>query len=285
MDEKAIYIDDELIVRRNGIVAFFDILGYESLLRKNEPEIAAKIVIRTFKKIPKIIPEKILDAIPNPEAKQLALNVLADMKWNIFSDTIFSSIPVDTYFDHVINIRKVMVFLASCIFLQRDLFDAGLPIRGALSMGHFILSDNCFVGPPVIEAYKLCVAQNWSGVAICPETGDELLRLINHTSAIRTILGVQYFLTKYPVPFNDKTKKNLLCLRWGDASNLVEPYWGDFREYVESKFSDHRKDVDEKVKPKMENTISFLQFCRNCPASDLNALTIEKQLTDKFPEL
>jgi len=161
------------IIPEYGIVAFFDILGYRNLILSNTIETTATVVIEIINKIPLFVRSFVLSAIPRPDAQEIADDILNQMSWRMFSDTIFNCLPLEKEGVKVINIMKWGIFLASCLSLQRHSFDEGLPLRGAISTGYYFLKDNCFVGQPVIDAYDLCQEQDWAGAALTEETGRE----------------------------------------------------------------------------------------------------------------
>lgn len=112
-------------VVKNGIIGFFDILGYGSLLENNEPEeIYNEIypilenIQEYFKselKIVKINRNRVIDK--KPEYKEL----IDGVDWLIFSDTIL--ITFDTPQDNPENMRDIWsIFFTACGILQKKCF-------------------------------------------------------------------------------------------------------------------------------------------------------------------
>jgi hypothetical protein len=48
-------------------------------------------------------------------------------------------------------------------YLLRLSFERGIPIRGAVGYGRYYATERgCFLGVPIIEAYKMEKAQDWA---------------------------------------------------------------------------------------------------------------------------
>jgi hypothetical protein len=191
---------------------------------------------------------------------------LQEIKWNIFSDTIFGSISLNGKDSEVLLLRKWVLFLASCLLLQRRAFDEGLPLRGALATGTYILKDNIFIGKPIVDAYNLCQAQNWSGAALTKNTGMEFENFIEKNRNKKTLEGVDEFLSMYPVPMKSGKPITLMCLRWCGARNLISFTFkspndaNSLKNLIKNKFSEHNKTVSDEVADKINNTALFLQY-------------------------
>lgn len=253
-----------------GIVAFFDILGYRNLILNNKIEKTASIVLGIIDNLPSFVKSHVLWAIPKASAQEIANNILNQISWKIFSDTIFSCLPFEKGGIKTLDIMKWGIFLASCLSLQRTAFDEGLPLRGAISTGYYFLKGGCFVGKPVIDAYDLCQEQDWAGGVLTENTGKEFRHIFEKTQSKKAAYNVDKFLSPYPVPMKNGRNVNLLCLRWGGARSLVSvPPLIDYKgiegleEYVTSKFEAHSKGLPENVLSKLDNTKCFLHFLKS----------------------
>ncbi len=253
-----------------GIVAFFDILGYRNLVLNNKIEKTASIVLEIIDKLPSFVRSNVLWAIPRVDSQEIANNILNQISWKIFSDTIFTCLPLEKNGIKPLDIMKWGIFLASCLSLQRYAFDEGLPLRGAISTGYYFLKDNCFVGKPVIDAYDLCQEQDWAGGVLTENTGKEFRHIFEKTQAKKAAYNVDKFLSLYPVPMKDGRNVSLFCLRWGGARSLLSipplfNYKGSegLNEYVRGKFQCHSKGSPSNVTSKINNTKKFLQFIKS----------------------
>jgi hypothetical protein len=248
-----------------GILALYDILGYQNLIINNKIEIAASVVLNIIENLPEMVRTSLTSKFFG-DIKKFSEKILQEIKWNIFSDTIFGSITLDETDSEVLLLRKWALFLASCLLLQRRAFDEGLPLRGALATGMYILKDRIFVGMPIVDAYKLCQGQNWSGVALTGASGKEFERIMENHRNSQTLEGVNEFLSMYPVPMKSGETISLICLRWCGARNLISFTYNrpnDFeslRNLVEQKFREHNKTIASEVADKINNTALFLQY-------------------------
>lgn len=259
------------IITEYGIVGIFDILGYRNLMLNNKIEITAEIVLEIIEKIPSFVRNRVMASILHPEGRKIAIEILNQISWKIFSDTIFTCLPIKKEGVKPFDVMKWGIFLASCLSLQRDTFDKGLPLRGAISTGYYFLEKNCFVGQPVIDAYDLCQKQNWSGCALTQSAGMEFIILIEKTQAKVAAHNIDNFLSQYYVPMKKSKSVQLFCLRWGGARNLltlppeVESRRRDkgINEYVRGRFQAYLKGSPKNVLTKIHNTEKYLQFVKS----------------------
>ena len=141
---------------QKGLIGFFDILGYKSLLENNEPEIIADSVLPLLTNINKIVPDFLknkvqksilstLEKLPsekyNPQDLEILMySIVDEIKWLIFSDSILLSMPIDSIDrEHFI---KIGVFFTVCTYLLRGMCDAGLPLRGAIDFGKYCIESS-----------------------------------------------------------------------------------------------------------------------------------------------
>jgi hypothetical protein len=83
---------------RSGLVGFFDILNYQNLLEKNEPETVAKDVLPVLQGIKTSVraeAETFLKLPTFPTEAKITEPIMDSMKWVIFSDTVLITLPFD----------------------------------------------------------------------------------------------------------------------------------------------------------------------------------------------
>lgn len=151
----------------NGLVAYLDILGYQSFL-ENNPNAAsetAEKVLDLIAKTPESTKVYVLNALLELQKdKTLMAQVSSALRHIVFSDTILLSIeyPNDVSEDWKFQAFLTLISLSSFLFVQ--MFKGGLPLRGAMVEGEFISKDYCFAGQAIIDAYKITKTLNVSGV-------------------------------------------------------------------------------------------------------------------------
>lgn len=136
---------------KEGIIGFFDILGYQSFLQNNSAEYAAKEVFSTLTNLDKKIPELLSESFQTEKGK--IPRWVSSIEWLIFSDTILLTSSLN---DEGRNeIPAWMGFIMASLMLNSHMFKFGLPLRGAITIGKYFVQMGCFAGEPIIEAYKL----------------------------------------------------------------------------------------------------------------------------------
>ena len=94
------------------------------------------------------------DISPSVEAKKL-----------MFSDTFILYQDFDSQEDSIKKLQRAFAFMIYSSYFMRFAFEAGIPLRGALSFGEYYIDEKyiCFLGKPVLEAHDESNKQNWCG--------------------------------------------------------------------------------------------------------------------------
>ena len=157
---------------REGVVGFFDILGFGSYL-KNDPDVRSKQALEVLLKIRDEVPSRIKKRVPDA--------LVAEMSWNIFADSILLTMPYPETKDKLgaesQKRRRWLTFLFSSVVLLDHMFDQGLPIRGAITFGKYFCHENCLAGRAVVEAHELEQRINLSGAVLHESAEKELRKL------------------------------------------------------------------------------------------------------------
>jgi hypothetical protein len=241
----------------NGIIGFFDILGYQSLLGKNEPEdVAQKILpILTGLNIgtTDVMIEFIKSSGKNNEVVNLSMQMVRSIQWLVFSDTILIALPVANNSAHALV--SWMTFLPACIYIQNRMFLAGLPLRGVINYGKFFIKDNFFAGKCIIESYKLCQKLELSACVLTERASNE----VDKSSLIMKHFKQNFrnvFFYNYQIPIKHGTIQldTLTAHTW--TANPPK----DFHSMVMDSFGNHNKDIPQAANIKITNTEQWLSF-------------------------
>lgn len=252
------------LMGHDGVVAFFDILGYQNIILNNNIEDAATLVADVVISIPGTITDELQGFVwGKRKPSRLSSTVLKEIEWYMFSDTVFAFLPVGDRQTTQSAQFRWMLFLGWCTLLQRRLFDAGLPVRGAIDSGRFFVRGNCFVGHPIVRAYRASETQDWSGCILTQAARDQYQRLFKDGRSSPVARHTLYLVCEYMAPLRDAESRRVMCLRWGAAGKLTSPPKGSLREYVLAAFLRHNKDIPPDVHPKLHNTEIFLQYLVN----------------------
>nr|WP_320160399.1 hypothetical protein [uncultured Methanoregula sp.] len=274
-----------------GLFGFFDILGFQNLIENTNLEILENIIAAS------------LDTL---DSKAITINgqdkdqifSLGKTETLVFSDTIILYENLHELGDGTIPYFGSSLIDKSSILLRLT-FDAGIPLRGAISFGEYIISNKYYLGKPIIEAYKAEKEFNWSGAIFCESAVDIMKKQnyqpLNYRGINRPPLHP--FNSKLIVPINfarfskpttlfrpdSNSKKKYFALRWDDSVkkyfkindhlNLSSECREEIEDKVREKFYLHnKKPTEEKeiktVENKIQNTVDFTLSCRDIPCGD-----------------
>ncbi len=265
------------ITTKKGLIAFFDILGYQQILLSNEVQKTAELIVDVLAKVPneivRLVTEPDLGLIINENLKTSQFQgemykkiIEEELGWLLFSDSILVSLPVDfddpnepLYFKGL----RWTAFLYVCTFLQRLMFDKGLPLRGAISYGDFFIEENYFAGKPIIESYQASESLELSG-CIMARSSERLYHEFYNYAAENNYASYLLLLHQLVVPYLVPLKKGKMekaqLLNWINLP--LTPFKNlptDIREYVFSAFVDYNRDAAPIVYPKINNTEAFIR--------------------------
>jgi len=137
-----------------------------------------------------------------------------------------------------------------CGALVTTMFWTGLPVRGAISAGEFLVRRNSqgffFAGFPIVEAYEFAGCLQLAGCVVAPSVESEV-RAWNQTIWL-----------EYDVPLKGVQRQSMTML-----DNYV--FWKGrelSRAILIEKFRDHGKRIDPGVLVKVNNTLCFLNVCK-----------------------
>lgn len=252
-----------------GIIGFFDILGYQSFLENNE-DIAGVVtekVLNFMVNLKKYIPTRILKIFGNSEAVKPMLN---EIKFLVFSDTILLTCTYVKDDDLDRKIDKWVLFLIASLTLNRWMFEYGLPLRGVITTGSFLVKEHCFAGKSIIDAYKLCHDLDLAACVMTDNAYQEVTNLINSSKRKKIKKLLNASIVEYLIPRKGgKEEKlptlNLLTLRGlKPKSNKgnVKPKDNkiDVRQIVFNTFWKHNKDIKQDALSKVANTEQYLRY-------------------------
>jgi hypothetical protein len=166
--------------RSTKVVAVFDVLGFESLLRSR----GLDRMLQDYAKLTAIVDKMdgcmCIRPIPNGDGTfSPAVGYLATAQ-AYFSDTILLWSNYDAF--------KLPAFCQMCSDLFCESLELGLPMRGGIAVGdtHLDADSGVFVGLPLVEAARAESAQLWLGVSLSASFAVEPF---NHNFDLRTVLA------------------------------------------------------------------------------------------------
>lgn len=240
---------------KTGLIGFFDILGYQNLLERNEPETIAEEVLPILTKIGEQVTNKLIElheamvkAGISEALKKRNKKVIGAMRWLVFSDTVLLTLPIEDIDQDVVNISW-LTFLVATIAVQVNLFRAGLPVRGAIEHGKFFIKDTCFAGRTIVTAYQLCSQLELAACVFSEGATNEFRRLQGYDSLYKS------FVMEYLVPM--KSGERHLLTVMAHTYNQDSP---DIHAEVMRAFWGNAKDISLSARQKARNTEQWLDF-------------------------
>lgn len=238
----------------NGLVAFFDILGYQSFLENNDAEIATSKIIDIINESGMAVSSQMITNIET--MTDADKEVLKSIQWLVFSDTILMLMKWDRA-----SFREWMVFTAAAIKLCRHMFDFGLPLRGAIKTGSYLVSKSCFAGRAIVDAYRAETSLDLAACSVDGEIINIVQTLTIKESDYEEILNL--FVVKYMTPLKDGHYKKMSLLNYliPDNEELTLPDT-DVQQLILNSFWEHNKDISSSAEYKAKNTANFFRYLK-----------------------
>lgn len=244
---------------QTGAVALFDILGFRGFLKENKASVIAEQVLSLISDIPNAMEQQAQFMAPDCQPFK---ELLADLKWLVFSDTILSYINLPPAVSREAQFTRLFWFLSSCLNLNRQMFEIGLPLRGAIDTGSFMIKGACFAGEPIVNAYDL---GRDIDAAVSILSDDAYNKLFSYSDTKGFKNAAPFFpsmLIDYPVPTKSGRNVtshvlNLFSIRIKGVSGFVDQ---DIKQYVLHSFWSHNKPLPEDAKRKADNTEMIFRY-------------------------
>ncbi|NQU05910.1 MAG: hypothetical protein HQ568_07440 [Calditrichaeota bacterium] len=242
---------------QEGIVGFFDILGYSNFLENNEPEDAAIIIKKVLLDLNTDLANHILNMLPGEELERGRI-ILQSLKPLVFSDTILYTLPYTEDMDDLHKLTLWLLFTNHSIVLYRHLFDLGLSIRGSISFGKFFIEEYCFAGQNIVDSYKRTQSLDLSIVVL------ESAAIIEFRNLNIKICGLTKYnsIQTYNVPHKN-SKSQYLTILAPSCKSFSTKLPSDFRKCIINSFEKHNKVISLSETSKIDNTELFFRFFKS----------------------
>lgn len=237
-----------------GLVAFIDILGYQNLLTKIEPEVIAEKILPILGAMKEKTTDKIRSELKSPSIIDRFELLFSKTNWVSFSDTILVTLSVDESEASKHQIFQWTAFLYMCAVLHKHLFEIGLPARGAIEYGKFVVKDSFFAGQSIVDAYKLGSKIEIATCAVSNQAYQRYLQLIAKVDP--TAIDPNLLILEYLVQVKNEPEQLIPTLIWKADDEA------DLRSFVLKSFMAHEKDLPLAAKSKALNTEHWLEFIR-----------------------
>lgn len=244
------------IVVKNGLVGFFDILGYKNLLSKNDPEDIANKILPFLINVQENTNNEMIGNLSHVLSEDSLRTITKAFNWIVISDSILITLEYleDDTLDTKLN--KWIFFLITSLHLEILSFQKGLPLRGAISCGSYSTAKNCFVGHPIVETYNLSNELEMSATVLCDKGLADLKDLEKQSG--RNELVNSPFLCNFLVPLKNEEKHHQVLA----AYKIDKEMNHSVDEQIYKSFWKHNKDISKHVDHKIQNTCKFQTYLK-----------------------
>ena len=235
----------DLQVLDNRLIAFLDVLGFQSWMDKESTEDVVKMYGQFIADADKTVfnPPNIL-----PDADDLISN-FASSKF-VFDSIVLVSHPIE-------DANSICHFIMAIIQLMENGFTNNLPLRGAISLGNYVedKANGIFVSSVFKTLHTEEQRLQWAGCCVLDEAIETVLTgLYGHsfsTDSSQRHLPLVY----YPVPVKEIeggiTTISRWCLNWSYFLNSDQI----------------SKALDYLIEPKQSQTAKFVNFVEMLPGA------------------
>lgn len=246
----------------NGPVAYFDILGYQSINSNNEIEKVAQIIVDHLDGIPdslrdfmkkSISPFGLSEKDEDKFAKSISCLLLSD------SVLLTAKQPIKS-FNAEVKLVNWLFFILACWMLMNRMFNRGLLLRGAVGYGRYFRKRNCFAGEPIIDSIRMAESLNLAGCAFVPNAWKQLEGAMAAKGLEQMADFIRSITFRYEAPLKSCTSKQSLK----SQVMMVFDIKDNIGEKVSKAFTSYNRKIIEEVKPKIENTALMIESFIKC---------------------
>ena len=236
----------------NCIFGIFDVLGFTSFCENCSPE-SAEAVLKIMDDFEAEIPEILLAGLDtkNSAPQEKTDIVKKRLRWLVFSDTIFVAMPYGSS-EHPDKLKFNIIFFTVLVaYINRRMFEIGLPVRGAVHVGDVTVSKRCFAGKAIAEAHRLGQRVQIAGTIISEKANEFIFGIFSPAAGFHMMFS--HLIIECDVPTgtkqvsefiwtNDSEKMRTLCwfyLQMGRIERFNIP--SDLNHFITDKFTAHGK--------------------------------------------
>jgi len=233
-----------------GLVAIFDVLGFKSFCLNNSDQAVAEDVLSTIDLVPEGMAGLLSSLLGGEKDKDGAKKLVSQIEWLVFSDTVLAALPQPEQEKNDL----IILFFGACAIFNRLMFDRGLPVRGSIQLGDFLLGNRCVAGKVIVEALNQVHALE----AACTVLSNDAWAHVHDRFVKDDKLSLYLFgmLPRSEIPCKGGSRM-LASLNWFNVriGNTPEPT--DLSKYVMTSFLSHGKQLDTSAFNKAQNTANL----------------------------
>ena len=263
----------------NCIFGIFDVLGFTSFCENCEPQAAEKVlkIIDDFEtEIPRLLWQHFDPDNQAPQDKKDM--VTSRLRWLTFSDTVFMAMPLEAD-DQPDTVKFNLLFFTMLVaYINRRMFEIGLPMRGAIHVGNVTVSRRCFAGKAIVEAHRLGERVQLAATVISEAANAFICQACPPATGFHGFFQSLIFECDLPTKPSGTERIKTLCwffLHLGHLPPFEIPK--DLTAYITEKFTEHGKVLGDEAKSKVANTEKLFQDWKAANHREYHELSL------KFP--
>src|SRR6478736_4104166 len=232
----------------NCIFGLFDILGFKSFCDNCDPK-NSEAVFAILDGFETDVPEMVWLELGNgqkPPPDKAAI-ISNRIRWLIFSDTVFVAMPIEDS-DHPDTLRFNLIFFAILVnYINRRMFEIGLPVRGCLHIGEVFLGKRSFAGRAMADAYEFGQQPQAAATLVSSQAAKFLFDVFPSRGGFRHMF--ENMIVECEIPTKDKDSEKLKTLCWfylnlGRSNPFKIP--NDLNKFITEQFTALGKTLREK---------------------------------------
>ncbi len=159
--------------------------------------------------------------------------------------------------DHPEKLKFNLTFFTILVtYINRRMFEIGLPVRGAVHIGDVIISKRCFAGKAIVDAHTLAKRTKIAGTVISEQANAFIFESIPARSGFDSMLSTLIIECGVLSDINTSEKIKTLCwfyLQMGRTERFNIP--SDLKRFITEQFTAHGKTLSgDEEKRKVSNT-------------------------------
>lgn len=252
-------------MKKKGVVCFFDILGYQNIIKQDNYELASNVIEKILYKVPIDALETTKQLFNNKNNATFDAAILSIKKSRpvIVSDSILYVLPLNGKKSDSVRLIVFIIYMAHFVRMN---FELGLPLRGAIDFGEVYIHKNSFAGSSIVDTYTLSSKMEYSGCILT----DRFMKMYNDVLLPEFEKAAAGFPIKIMSPFKDGNKI-MYNLNWVNPFPKFGNFDREVRQYIFDSFFEHNKDVSDREIEKINNTEKLIRYCLHLFKKRLNS--------------
>lgn len=245
----------------NCLFGLFDILGYKNFC-EHCGEVESAAVFKNVDELEISLPASLEEQLGSKSSN--LESVVKQMKWLTFSDTILLAMPV-TSESNELRCIDASVFLLTCMFINDEMFELGLPVKGCIHKGEILLGKRGYGGKAIVEAYEMPTQL----VVAASIITDKALEYINDTIPEEDSLApIRDSVAHFELPNKRGGLQTVPTLNWFNLRSESRPKIDNIRSFIQQKFTAHGKTMNDGATIYANNTERLFAHWKSLEAKE-----------------